>query len=220
MPATLTSVPGVTPATTYTVVNGDNLSVVAKKHKITVSELAAANNLKPAAMLAVGKKLIIPGKAATPARNSATTSAGENGSAPAAASTAPAVAKTSGDAIPHTIKPGENLGAIAKKYGVKVGEIAVANNITDPKNIRSGQVLMIPGWQTPAAKTPKSSSATTQAREPSAAANSAKPASVGAPPLLVPPPGQDLDAGLKISPTSDVPVIKVEESPASPPKNF
>ena len=193
----------VTPATTYVVAGGDSLWTIAKKNHLSVGELAAANNLKAGAALRPGQKLIIPGKA--PAASSA--------AAPAAAAAAktPAAApaaKASGDSIQHTVKPGESLGVIARKYGVKQGDIAVANNITDPKLIRAGQVLSIPGWQAPAAKTKG-------AAKPDAAPKTAEPAK---PIFVIPPVEQDLDAGLKPAPGGDVPVIKVEEAPSALPK--
>jgi len=47
--------------------------------------------------------------------------------------------------VTHTIQSGENLFRIALKYGVDMGALAQANNITDTKRIFSGQVLVIPG---------------------------------------------------------------------------
>jgi LysM repeat protein len=56
------AVGGVTPAKTYKVASNDSLWKVAKKHGISIGELAAANNLRPDTPLKVGQKLIIPGK--------------------------------------------------------------------------------------------------------------------------------------------------------------
>jgi LysM repeat protein len=52
---------------------------------------------------------------------------------------APAVAKT------HELQPGETLTKVAKTYGVTVAELQAANNIDDPKTIRAGTALIIPG---------------------------------------------------------------------------
>ncbi|HZZ58728.1 MAG TPA: LysM domain-containing protein, partial [Opitutaceae bacterium] len=52
--------PEVTPAETYTVRSGDSLWLIAHRHHIRVSELAAANNLRSGASLRAGQKLIIP----------------------------------------------------------------------------------------------------------------------------------------------------------------
>lgn len=189
----------VTPATTYVVVKNDNLSSIAKKNHLTVTELAAANNIKVAQSLRLGQKLIIPGKAAAAG---ATTSPA---AAPAKATTpsANAAAKPAGDAVSHTVKMGESLGAIARKYGVRQGDIAVANNITDPQKITAGQIITIPA--------PTAASKAKAAGKPTDTAKAPEPMK---PLFVVPPVEQDLDAGLKPATGADVPVIKVEEAPA------
>jgi LysM repeat protein len=192
----------VMPASAYTVVKNDSLSSIAKKHHLSKAELAAANNLRPEAMLKLGQKLIIPGKSTAGNGSSARTAA------PARTSAAPAepVATPRGpaDTVKHTVKPGETLGAIARKYQVKMGEIATANNISDPAKIRPGMELIIPGWQTPAAKAAKSASK-------GAAKAGEAPAPAGIPTISVTEPAVI---------TSDrpeaegPPVITVEDAPA------
>lgn len=49
----------------------------------------------------------------------------------------------------HTVQAGENLFRIALRYGVDMGALATANNITDPTRIFVGQVLNIPGLSAP-----------------------------------------------------------------------
>lgn len=187
----------VTPATTYTVGKGDSLWTIAKKNHSTVAEIAAANNIKTSATVRLGQKLIIPGKA----MHSNSVAAEPAAAKPAAAESHAAV-RASTDTVKHVVKPGETLGAIARKYQVKVGEIATANNITDPAKIRPGMELTIPGWQAPSGKSSKSSGATKPA------ADSAQPASV--PTVVIPAPEQDLDSGLRTK-DGEAPVIKVEE---------
>ena len=208
-PAT-SSAENVAPVSTYTVGRGDSLWSIAKKHKLTVAELAKANNLPTGATLQPGKKLIIPGKAVAP-QDLATTPAA---TAPAKAETPKAV--RSADALTHTVAAGESLGTIARKYQVTVGELAAANNITDPSKVRAGQSLVIPGFKAvngganSAAK--KSSAPKSSAPANTAAAPAEKEPTVATPKFEIapPPPGQDLDAGLKGAAT-DVPTIKVEE---------
>lgn len=151
----------VTPATTYTVVSGDNLSKIAKKTHTTIAELAAANGVKENAMLRPGQKLLVPGKPAAPSVAASTNPPGAV--APAAKSPEPAAAVTRapGETLKHTVKQGETLGAIARKYQVRVADIAVANNISDPAKIRPGQELIIPGFTAtagPSGKNAKSAS--------------------------------------------------------------
>lgn len=192
----------VIPATTYTVVKGDSLWTIAKKNKTTVAEIAAANNIKASAVVRLGQKLIIPGKSmqgVSVVPQPATTK-------PAAADVRPAN-HIAGEPVKHVVRPGETLGAIARKYQVKVGEIAIANNISDPAKIRPGMELTIPGWQAPSSKsakpaTTKAPSATTPATEPTP--------STSVPTVILPPPEQDLDSGLRPK-EGEPPVIKVED---------
>ncbi len=191
----------VTPATTYTVGKGDSLWSIAHKNHLTKAELAAANNLRPESTLRQGQKLIIPGKApATTAAKSAAPASTKGTMAEAA----PA-AKGPADSVKHTVKPGETLGAIARKYQVKVGEIATANNISDPAKIHPGMELIIPGWQTPAGKSTGKSGAKGAAKP---AAEPAKPVSI--PTISV---GDDAPAPAKAA-VDAPPTITVEDAPA------
>ena len=183
----------VTPATTYIVARGDSLSSIAKRNQLSKGDLAAANNLRSSSVLHVGQKLIIPSKA-THAEPAVSAAAQES------ASSEPAAGKGSGDALKHVVKSGETLGAIARKYGVKQGDIAVANNITDPRKIQPGQELVIPT---------RSSTSSKQTKP-------AKTGAAAAPePAAAPAAEQDLDAGLKPPSSTDVPVIKIEDPAAA-----
>jgi LysM repeat protein len=117
-------------ANAYTVKSGDTLGAVARKHGTTVAALRSANNLS-GDNLRVGQKLVIPGNA-TPLTSSS------------AGSSAPAAAAPKAGAGNYTIVPGDTLGSIAQRHGVKSGDLAVLNNITDPKKLRVGQVLKLP----------------------------------------------------------------------------
>ena len=197
----------VTPATTYTVVKGDSLWVIAKKHHITVAEVAAANNLRTSTPVRIGQKLIIPSRspsmipAAAPDRTP---------SPKPVATVAPTSRK--GESVTHTVRSGETLGAIARKYQVKLGDIATANNIADPKKIRPGMELIIPGWQAP--KSSKSNAAK-PAAEPSntpATALEAMPTTPATSSLIIPAP-EDNSGVVTPAPATEPPVIKVDDKP-------
>ncbi|MDP2136444.1 MAG: LysM peptidoglycan-binding domain-containing protein [Candidatus Didemnitutus sp.] len=200
----------VAPVSTYTVVRGDSLWSIAKANSLTVSELAKANQLSSGSTLQSGKKLMIPGKVGLP--QDLSTSAA---TAARVTESKPAPAARNADAMRHTIQSGESLGAIARKYQVTVGELAAANNITDPAKIRAGQQLIIPGLKstgsTRAASTTPTTAAATAPATTEAAANQVPRFEIAPPP-----PGQDLDAALNEAAT-DVPTIKVEEV-RTPPK--
>lgn len=201
--------------TTYTVVRGDSLWTIAKKHNMTVAELGKANNLSAGATLKLGQKLMIPVKpgAAVAATDDKPRNLGTLTQQPKPAN---------GESATHLVQPGESLGVIARKYHVTVGELATANNLTGP-TIRAGQTLVIPGGKAVAPKTTTTPAAspTTTARQPAAPGTpDATPATTPASSaprfeLAPPPPDQDLDAGLKGS--TEVPTIRVEET--TPPKN-
>src|SRR4051812_9396819 len=132
----------VTSVNSYTVGRGDSLYTIAKKHNLTVAELAKANNLSAGVVLHQGQKLMIPVKAgAAPAT---TEKPHELGTLTQAT---PAKQPASGEAIKHTVAPGESLGVIARKYQITLGELAAANNITDPSKVKAGQQLIIPGFK-------------------------------------------------------------------------
>lgn len=190
----------VIPATTYVVKAGDSLWTVANKSHLTIPELTAANNLKSNAALHPGQKLLIPGKRATSASagSAATTAKPDAANAP----------RGPADSVKHVVKSGETLSAIAKKYDVKQGDIAVANNISDPQKIKPGMELTIPGWQNPSGKPARTPA------KPATAGSAAKPAASETKPLFAAPaPGQTPNITPSSSPAGGVPEIKVEEAP-------
>jgi LysM repeat protein len=168
---------------TYKVKAGDSLRLIAKHNGTTVSMLRSINHLK-SDNVRVGQLVKLP-PGSTPA-----VSAPVAESTPAPDLTAPAPATNASGRVTHTVKAGEKLSTIAKKYGVTVGAIATANNISDPSKIRAGQELVIPNGTT--------------STEPSA------PAATPAETAPTPPTSGDLDSGLKPTAT-EPPVIKVDD---------
>jgi LysM repeat protein/predicted chitinase len=113
----------------YMVQPGDTLSGIAALFGTTVDALAQANGIGDPNNISVGQQLTIPGA---------------GGPAPA-----PAPAPSSGGSS-YTVQPGDNLSAIAARFGTTVDAIAQANGISDPNRIDVGQVLTIPGAGGPA----------------------------------------------------------------------
>jgi LysM repeat protein len=218
--------PVATAPTTYSVAKGDNLWTIAKKNGVTVKQLTAANNLRADSRLSLGQKLVIPGKAAA-ASGAEVKSVAPSAAAPAAA--APTAATV------HVVKAGESLGGIAKKYQVKVGDIATANNIADPTKLRVGQSLKIPGSHSTATKPASAAvkpAAPTAKPASKAAAPAPAPAQTPAPvtapaaapvftsPVLETAPAAAPAVGESplispVTPTTDAPVIRVEEAGAT-----
>lgn len=115
--------------TTVTVRSGDTLSGLAKRYDTSISAIRSANGLSGDTIY-VGQELLIP--AGSGAVASGITGAGGG------------IQPKPGETI-HTVRAGETLGIIARRYGVKVSDLMARNNITDPRRLRVGQTLMITG---------------------------------------------------------------------------
>lgn len=145
-PAANTKASSNTSATTasavYTVVSGDTVWDLARRHGTSVAAIISANGLNASATIRIGQTLTIPG-------------AQEVGSTPASSSTpstsAPIVAtgnnqdQFSGQTQAYTVASGDTLSRIASRFGVSVQAIVAANSIKNPALIRVGQKLTIPG---------------------------------------------------------------------------
>jgi len=121
----------------YTVKQGDTLTSIAKGAGVTVTEMETANNLKPASMLHLGQLLTIPAKGATK---------------PVAETAKPEAApKKTDDTAPartYTVKGGDRLLFIAKRFNVSPDELIAVNKIKDPAKLQIGQSLKIPAKKT------------------------------------------------------------------------
>ena len=208
----------VVPATTITVTKGDNLWNLAKKYNLKVSDLATANNLKTGAVLHEGQRLIVPSKSGVvTAADYAPSPAGKKSAATRSvaektAETPKPAASANGDAVKYVVQRGDTLAVIARKNGVTKGEIAVANNISNPALIREGQVLVIPGYVVPGAKSAKAGKTAT-----AAPATTPVPSAPAVPVIGGPATGSGADTG---SAPGNVPVIKIDDSaPATPTKS-
>ncbi|MFA7471482.1 MAG: LysM peptidoglycan-binding domain-containing protein [Spirosomataceae bacterium] len=121
------AVEATTAAEYYTVVRGDTYYSVSRRYGLTVTELLELNQLKISDKLLVGKKLLVkPG--------STTTSA-----APAKTATAPAKPQN----VVHTVRRGETLSSISRRYGVTVQQL-IQHNSLKGSGIMAGQKLKIP----------------------------------------------------------------------------
>ncbi len=118
--------------TEHVVQKGDVAVKIAKKHGVTLKQLQEANPGTDLAKLKLNQKLQIPASLGAAASVQA--------SPDAATGTAPAASSSQAS---HTVKGGDNLSRIAKKYGVSVKEIRAANGLKS-NDIKVGQKLKIP----------------------------------------------------------------------------
>lgn len=104
----------------YIVQPGDTLYRIAIEFNTTVTKLVELNKINNPSLILVGQVLIIP---ATDTQNSPTFS--------------------------YVVQPGDTLFKLANQFGTTVEEIVKLNKITNPNLIQVGQVLVIPGINSP-----------------------------------------------------------------------
>lgn len=152
-PVASTSTPTVPMAErSHMVVKGDTLAKIAKANGVTSAALAKANGIN-GTMIKLGQKLKIPesagaGVAMAPA---ATT--------PAKAVVAAAAKQESSPAGTYTVAAGDTLAKIAKKFGTKADTLAKLNSINDPKKLKIGMKIQVPGEASAKAEVPAQASA-------------------------------------------------------------
>lgn len=117
----------------YVVKRGDTLSRIARRHGVSTQALASANGIRKASALPVGRRLRIPGDVET-----AIVADASERRPPARAAASAASQKK------HTVRRGETLASIARRYGVTSSSLASANGIHNPNAVRAGQKLTIP----------------------------------------------------------------------------
>jgi LysM repeat protein len=101
----------------YSIRQGDTLGALARRFGTSVDALAKANNIKDPDVISAGAKLRIPDKFES------------RGS--------------SGDT--YSVRKGDTLGELARRFDTSVDALAKANHIKDPDVISVGQKLRIPG---------------------------------------------------------------------------
>jgi LysM repeat protein len=149
---TAATAPATTPdaSSLYTVVSGDNLTVIARKLHTTIAALKSTNNLKTDTVVA-GQKLTIPAAGSAPATTSTSSST----------TTATAAASASGT---YTVVAGDNPTVIARKLGVSQGDFLNANpDLKDPakaRALRPGSTVNVPANSKPGTETSTPSSST------------------------------------------------------------
>jgi LysM repeat protein len=113
----------------HVVTSGEYLTGIAKHYGITVSALRDANGLERGKPLQIGQELVVPEGGA---------------SQPAAAAGGPRRDLRPGEKT-HTVASGQSLGAIARRYHVKVRDIRERNGVVKGgRKIQPGDELIIP----------------------------------------------------------------------------
>jgi len=133
----------------YTVKDGDNLGYIAEWYRVRLSDLRYWNDIYTNT-IRVGQRLAVfvdPDKTDFFMKINSMTFAEKQALSGKSVTTNAATLKepeTDGDFIIHTVRPGDTIWDIVKKYeGVSVTEVLSLNNISDPSRIQAGQKLKI-----------------------------------------------------------------------------
>jgi len=120
----------------------ENLTLVARQYGVSVADIERANPGLNARRIQVGQSIRVPGANGAAAQQPATSrpapapEAGAATQTPAAAQ--PATART------HTIRSGDTLDGIARRYGTSVSALQEANPDLDPRRLIPGRSIRIP----------------------------------------------------------------------------
>jgi len=138
------------PEERHRVRRGDTLSAIARRYGVSVADLREANGLR-GSTIHPGDTLMIP---RGPAAAAPPAAAGISGGAVATiAETRPGIDSQLPERAPapatprpraHTVKSGDTLWGIARRYGVTVPVLAAANDLDAKATLRPGTRLSIP----------------------------------------------------------------------------
>ena len=119
------------------VVRGDTMYSLAKKHSMSVQELAAINNLSEPYILSVGQRLAIR----------RADKVAEQPVSDVLLANKPTVGTQKAVRVQLreiVVEPKETLYSISRKYSVPVNDLAVMNNLSAPFSLHVGQKLRVP----------------------------------------------------------------------------
>ncbi|MBN8587333.1 MAG: LysM peptidoglycan-binding domain-containing protein [Rhodothermia bacterium] len=131
--------------TKHIVQKGETLFSIAKKYGLSLSDLRQINNLKNFRLDAGGVLNIKKGStsSASTLPPTAEPTPTASPSVPSTTSTTTGTTSTSNKVL-HTVKPGETLYAISRRYGLSIQQVKTMNNLPD-NTVKLGQVLTIEG---------------------------------------------------------------------------
>lgn len=123
-------------AQVHVVKRGENLSLIARKHRMSVGKLAQLNRMSWRSHVRVGQRLKLDRE-------------------PMATVARVAVIRTPATVEVHKVKRGETLSLIARRYDMTLKEIALLNKMTVRSQVRVGQLLRLKAASSTVVKTDK-----------------------------------------------------------------
>jgi LysM repeat protein len=114
--------PASTTATVIHVVrSGETMSGIAKRYRVSLTKLLAANRLANAGLIFVGQRITVPGAKAPVT--------------PTPSKPAPGQTTPSGTGSTYVVRAGDSMSVIAQRHGVSLTKLLAANKLADASRI-------------------------------------------------------------------------------------
>ena len=110
----------ITSETIYIVKKGDTLTRIALKYNTTVTRIAQLNNIRNVNLIYIGQILVIPTNSSNNINNN-----------------------SANNQIIYTIRRGDTLWSISRRYGIPIAQIVRQNRIQNPNLIYTGNTLIL-----------------------------------------------------------------------------
>jgi membrane-bound lytic murein transglycosylase D len=123
----------------HVVRSGESLWSISQRYSVGVRALASWNAMAPGDVLSVGRKLVV--WTAAPATAAATAVA--QATASAAATIPVSFDKERLQRVTYTVRRGDSLSTIARRFRVTVGKLIEWNGVSTEKFLQPGQRLVI-----------------------------------------------------------------------------
>ena len=116
---------------TYTVKPGDTLYKIGQEHNLSVAQLKDLNQLT-GDLIHPGQVLRVSQSGRKPAQT-----------VKASKKTNQSTSRPSGLAVTYTVRPGDTLSAIARRYNLSVNQLVAWNKLENPNHLSVGQTLVL-----------------------------------------------------------------------------
>ncbi len=121
----------------HTVRRGETLDDIAKQYSVSITAIARTNKLRTKSRLQVGQALTIP------TGNGTYADASDSDDAPVPAASTPRRSASKGQ--DYTVRRGETLWDLAKKFGTTTSAIRRTNGMSATEKLVAGQTITMPG---------------------------------------------------------------------------
>jgi|GEM_PF-2976805 len=142
-PTTAPPQPTTSTALNHEIQGGETLFSIARKYRVDAREIQALNGIANPAQIWPGQIIRISGIPPTPKNSTGASTRTVAAKTPVVTPPKNRPTVTAGK-HKHSVRPGDTLGSIARKYRIKLASLQELNGIVDANNIHIGQTLSLP----------------------------------------------------------------------------